>query len=591
MMTDLRDMKRWIVLNYASKLISPLALTVTPIIGHPLLANDSTVVRFNLYDKPSYGGGSYASHERYCAIINKLIIKAITGNDPSYNHRSVGIFTSDNSRILSETLFQCFLCDLYVWIKTGVIDRNEMNIALGTKLIPIIRSQHDEKHRVNLILRAASNIAKLIQNEHPGAASIARRLGRGRVIGYKATIPDMLKSTRDTDKWGLVLPTRVVRKQLKLSSGSLPPGDKWIPQTCATSITGTRILEASRSTPDKILEEVYYRNVGRVGYFSGTVIYTWSVFSDLLARKPLLVIGSGMGAAARVTIDNGCPHVFGLDMRQSLPMKSHRFISYKPPLVLGSEYSERYTQMSESFTTSGDWMEPKVVNAVMNYDAGDSTLLIDIQDSKNRFGLEVLTNVIKVKRSGVIILRSYLATDEHIAACSDLSASGVEFKSYTLESTGISAPVVFVLLRWPDQLLINLHPAGDLSRRPIPLRYTDEANQFERVSAMSDALLNVYLPSASDSPEVIRDQIELLIKESKGDYDSRFAYSQWTRMLRAYTSAVFMCIDPDRQLATLLDWHFAGHVDHQCDEKLHVRVDWSLCYHLASVVSKIQRIS
>lgn len=589
MMTDLRDMKRWKVMSYAAKLISPLCLAVTPQVGHPMLSDDPTVIKFSLYDKPSYAGGEHASHDRFCAIVNKLVVHTLSGNDTAYNHRRIGIFTSDNSRILSETLLQCLLCDLYVWIKTGVIDRALMNIALGNKLIPNIRSLHDEKPRVSMIVRSGINIAALVRAEHPGAAEVAARLGRGRVVGYKSTIEDMMKSTRDLNRWGLHIPSKPARKVLRLDGRNLPTSDDWAPSPAAEVMEGTRVLDVSRSSPDSILSEVYFRNSGRIGYYSGTVLYTWSAFASILSRKSLIVIGSGMGAAARVAIDNGCPHVFGLDLRNSLPMKSHRFRFYKPPMVMGSEYSDRYTQMSESFTTSGDWLNPTVVNAVTFYDAGDSTLLIDVQDNKQRFGLETLRHIIKVKKYGVIMLRAYLAYDEHKALCADLSASGMTFRSYTMEATGSASPVIFILTKWSQQLVMNITPGGSLTRNPVPLEYLDDADQFERSTAFADALLNMYMPSASDTPEQVRERLRMIMSESSGDYDTRYAYSHWTRILRAYTSAVFMCVDRDRQLDTLLQWYFAGFVIHTegLTEPLYVKVDWSLCYHLASSASKI----
>lgn len=590
MMTDLNQLSRWVIMTFASKLISPLASSVTASIGHPLLSFDPMVIRFGLFDQPSYGGSSYSSHERFCAVIQRMVFRALSGTDVKYNHRKIGIFTSENNRVLSETLTQCFLCDMYVWIKKGVLSKAELTIAIGSNLLPALRKQHEETDRVSMIVRAALNLARMLDPHDPGAAEIARRFGRSRVIGYKTTVLDMMKATRDTDKWGLIRYPEVPRRILKSNSSLLPDSDTWCPEPSGPVLSGSRALDASMSTPDNILTEVYYRNLGRVGYYSGTAIFTWSIFGPLLAQYPLIIIGSGMGAAARVALDNGCAHVFGIDLRSSLPMKSHRFRSYKPPLVMGSEYAEVYTQMPESYTTTGDWSDSEIRRLILKYDAGGYTLLIDIQDASHRFGLEVLEDVLMLKRAGVVILRTYLSQTEHRAMCCDLSASGITFKSYTLEASGSVYPVVFVLTDWSSSPVTCLEVKGKLERRPIQIPFNEEPDNFEVAVARADAILNMYMPPTTQNWDDIRVQMAHLIEETHGDYDSRFSYGHWTKLLRAYLSAVFACLPEESRMERLLLWYFSGYADidvEGMDGKLRVIVDWGVCHHLASTVARV----
>jgi len=588
MMTDLRGVTRWVPETYARKLVPMLAMAVTPALGHPLLISDPMVRRYGLYDSPAYGGGRYTAHDRFCGVINRLVDRAFTGTDGAYNHRPMAVFTTDNSRVLSEMLLTCFLTDLYVWRRQGEFTTKQVVGVIGKKLIPNIRAHHHEKDKVATLLRAAGNLARKLNFSHPLVVRTLTNYNGKRVIGYKCTVKDLLKATRNTDEWGLPTAIDPISSSRIKGLMELPDPDNYTLIRYEEAITGSRVLETSRDDPDLVLESVYYRNLRRYGYFGGSAVHTWSLFQPLLSRKPVIVIGSGLGAVARVSLDSGSPFVFGLDLRSSLPLKSHRFRSYKPPLVMDSQYEDRYVQIPESFTTNGDWLTPEVSSATMEYDSGDCTVVVDIQSASHRYGLELLTPICSKKRAGVIIVRLYLTENEQGEIMADMTVSKWTFRSYTIETVAAVKQVIFVITSWSEMIHTAVVPNWQLTRRCVAVPYLEAPTKYHYITAVADAVFNVTTPGTDWSLAEVKDEIEAIVLASLGDYDSRFSYGTWTKYLRAALVIQWCCRSTNTRVALLIEWTHQGWAPIVIGNKEYrVTIDWYFSHHIASYGARI----
>jgi len=589
MMTDLQRVQRWKLQVYSTRLVMELTKAVSPSVGHPLLSRDPLVRQLRLHDCPMYTGSESAVHHKMCAYINGLVLDALCAADRYYNHRSVGIFSSDNSRTLSESILTSLLHDLYLWRIQNILPANVMSQVLGKKLIPAVRAHKEEQDKVDTLIRTISKLGRMTSLSSPIVSNTLVSYQRGRFLGYRTAVEEVLKATRQIDTWGI--PTQVSpssNRRLRLPS-NMPRHRHISYKGCESYMNGYRQLLHSKSDPHDLLANMLHRNRGRCGLMSGSAIHVWSLFSPLLAKRPVIVVGSGHGAVGRVALDAGCPFVYGVDLRSTLPMRSHRFRHYKPPLIMSSRFEDQYYQVPESFTTSGDWTDPRVAESVLSYDQGDSTLVIDIQKGSHRYGLELLSEaVLRRKQHGVILLRMYLSLHESNLIAADLLASGCTFKMYDVWRTADIGQVVILLQKWDP--VLKMAVVADISTTPAPL-YPNldlDVSQEERAMAVSEAVFDVVYVAINQAIGDIEIAIDRLLDSTWGDHDSRFNYTEWTRWLRAKVVVTWLLL-PENHQQTVHDWLENKTVEIITAEGrvAEVSFDWSLAYHLASVAARV----
>jgi len=589
MLTDLSGLQRWKVQAYASRVASELARTVSSLIGHPLLQRDPIVRNMMLYDQPIYHSEMGVIHRRYCGYVTSIAQIALKGEDTQYNHRTIGIFSSDNNRIASESLLTALLIDLYIWRSSRSITPKLLSTLLGTKFIPTIRAHKDEQDKVSTLLRQVARIGAATQLSHPHISHTLALYHKGRVYGYKAAIDDVLKSTRSVDTWGIpVQPPPRDKKRLKLPS-SLPRSREFRMYGHADVVNGVRPLDYMKTPADKLLVSLYLRNKGKLGLMSGNALHTWMLFAAMFRNRPLIVVGTGMGAAARVALDAGCPHVYGIDLRSTIPLRSHRFRFYKPPLVKDSMYDDRYTQLPQTFTTSGDWFDSEVARQVLEYDPGDATIIIDIQSGSHRHGLEVLVPALLRKSSGTIMLRLYLTEHETCLLTADMVASGFVVKVYDLWRTVDIGHVVFVIQSWTSSISYVLTPNYHSVPHVITSTIPQKVEPHERAIALTDAVFGTVYMTSEQTVDQVDHMIDRLLDNAWGDYDSRLSYSEWSKWLHAKVVSTWLLLPEKHRIPHLIRWHrdrettvrtAGGHVST-------VKIDWNLCYHIATVVSRL----
>jgi len=590
-MTDARNYSRWRVGVYASKLVSPLVQTISPHIGHPLLNSDPVIRQFMLHDHPAYAGGYVRAHERLCGIVSNKIKERLYGYHPHYSHRSVALFTSSAGRATSDVLLTCILVDLYLWRLRGDLSEKTVNNLIRKQIIPYIRKTHSENDRVTTLFRMIMNMHAIFLRRHKYTVCEVLdqyRLGR-RVKAYKMTVLDLLKSFRK-----VVFPIDaqiVVYKQPDLRLPTTAPKPRIYTRLEWSSLQpGVRELNDQSRSGLELLREVFLRNRKRYSYAVGTSLYYWMTFAPLIpTSEAVIVIGSGYGSAARVALDLGCPSVAGLDLRTSIPMKAHRFIAYKPLLIRASEHQERYLQMPESYTTSGNWLEESVVARSLLYDTGRSTLIIDIEAGRHRYGLELLIHVFPRKRHGRILMRLFLSHDELIAVSCDLKASGVEFFEFDEGKIETSARL-FLIYKWRSKLLVTGLPRGDTIASPVPLlpASSQDVNLTHRALALSDALLNVVSAGPDQSLADMQEEIDQMIIDSFGNYDSRFSYREWTRYLHARVCVEWIQLTEGQAWDKIVEWAESRTITLRVrGRQLTVKADQPLLRHLASYGSRI----
>lgn len=555
MMTHSIRKDRWRPKVMITKLVEAMAQTVTPMLGHPLMLQDAVVRKYYLYDGPTYLGGTFAAHNRYVSYVSQIAMMCLDGDSPSFSHRSVGIFVSSSTRSSPELMLSCFLSDLYLWEREQTITTDTVRKVIGEGLMPTLRKSKDDDDRLRHLVRSILVTSAAFRRQ--GLISPSKTLqslaSGGRIKSYRVTNKDILKAMRDSHAWGLISYPSKKSVPVIWDTAAIRPRE-FTTLTWSSTVTGYRKLSPNTSGKKERLIQNYQRNLGRTFEASGTSLYFWSAYASLFdPRYPVLVVGTGPGAVARIALDKGCPHVYGLDLRSSVPMKAHRFISYKPPLVMSSEYHSRYTQASETYTTSGNWLESEVARKFLLYDPGPGTLVIDVQQGESRFGTEVLAPAMKWKTAGVIIVRLYLSLEEVTGIMADFKASAIIAHVFDDGSAHV-VPRVFVLSRWSKTLMTTLSSTGTSVSYPVTMADVSchEVNRLHISMTMAEAIFHAVPVLLTDTTESVQSRLEEMIVKSLGEYESRFDYRRWTSLLQAMVVVRWMSTGRDRALGYLL---------------------------------------
>jgi hypothetical protein len=478
------------------------------------------------------------------------------------------------------------MSDMYIFRAQGRLTTEKIKLWLGRGVIPMLRRHHSEDDKVATLFRVIANIEDDCRRKRPEITAVLSRYSKGqRMMGYKITVPDLLKSTRKIDNWGIPVVTEIRQTVLKL------PYDMPLPRsfqyTRLDSQSGIRSLDSSEKTRSHVLTNTFWRNFKRPLLATGSAIYSWAPFAPLFRKSPVIVIGSGHGAVARVALDGGCPWVYGVDLRSSIPLKAHRFRSFKPPLVQSSEYADKYTQLSESYTTSGDWFDPEVSRRILAYDQGDATVVIDIEAGRDRYGLEILLPVIASKTHGLIVIRLFLSKVESDQIAADLYVSGFAFAMYDgYIDTDVSERII-VIARWTRELKVCHFTATSDSLALSTSLFEPEGETTHKYLALGDATFNVVTLCPDQTLGDMKLLIDRVLSESVGDYDSRFSYEQWTRYLRAACVVQWLVLPDSQALTVLLEMEASREAQVMVRDKLHrVEIDWYFCKHIASSGSR-----
>jgi len=245
--------------------------------------------------------------------------------------------------------------------------------------------------------------------------------------------------------------------------------------------------------------------------------------------------------------------------------------------------------MPESFTTSGDWFDDEVCAAALSHDSGQCTLVIDIQKGRHRYGLEILTSMcLKLKRRGLILARFYLTAHEVKQMAADLEVSGFQYRIYDIWASEDIGQVIVLITSWSQSLMMAVVPDVETSPAVHTPNAKVDVSPEELSMAISDAVLNVTYSEAATSIGDAEIAIDRLLDSAWGDHDSRFSYGEWTRWLRAKV-VVSWILDSSSRGAALLQMMERKTYDITTaqNHRATVDVNWDLCYHMATVASRV----
>lgn len=518
----------YLVLRYARVMLSP----ILPLLRHPLLSTDETVVQLGLGDTPSYVGAS---------ISESTLISAIGSRIHSYSRRPgscyhsvpLACFASDTLGAYGHIVLSAVRRASSYLVATNQASSVEASYFVGSSVLAyrknrsqgvevMLETLHLHLSEYSILPPRARMVNEVIRST---AYNIATSQGRFKILKSRLSDEEVVRLYRED----------VITRTTRIERVSFPTVEIY-PLTVAS------IKEIRTATIQDMYVEKWklhlYRNTGVLAPFGSAAYVTWQILGSLLKAPLVLIIGAGLGGAAAVACSSGADYVHGLDLRSDLPNVA-RSDTYVPPLVRISGLSHIYTEVAEAFHTSGDWFDDTVASKVLRRYGPGSVIVVDLSTDRGCTP-DVVKPLVKFSRANRHLVRCVAPSYIHAVLLAYCYAHFPIQSVFQMSSGGglhervyLLGPVRTHYLKVGYMMTVS---SGMLDLTPTDLtpvmRIRPGISTVHLTLNINVAMLTAYLGGAT-GPTVRGSLIAALTMFSDliTTATSRPAYEEWTRTL------------------------------------------------------------
>lgn len=538
----------------ALNLAETLSSTFAHHIGHPLLNSDPLIRQARLYDGLAYYPGSSRPLHKLTALISNTALTKLTESQLSFYVRKTCLFSSEDE----EGVFQVFLSTLtrillYCHRSHG-ITWGEIRSIMGRFILPTMKSDQDEIHKVNALLAICATLRPWLETRNMYLASeFFKKIGDSSVIiGLNLSAKDAMRMTRPLPEELRRVPVKSMRTRVRISK---------LPDTRIVLLDTPTIRTPCGPVPNfthrlsrlNTLASRMGRHCGKRLLFGCSSTAMWAQFGSVFHNRSVIVVGSGQGSAAAAAILTGCTHSFGLDLTEVLPLRPHRFINYKPPAISMQGSHHMYTQVKESYTTSGDWFEAEVADCIcQTYDSGDSAFVIDIELGSKRHGLELVEPLMRNNTLGPVLIRVFWTDQEYNHYLTALNSCGGKAIGFNISEPATIRARIVLITRLPASLTYYYPPSMYCRANDPMIRLPTSTDSSKEI--LSEAIFNLLPVQDCDTTISILTQLIEYRRSLLGIYESRLSYDRWTLLMRAILGLWWSTRDPRKRLDLLMEW-------------------------------------
>lgn len=357
----------YVTFKIGKALIEP----ILRIVVHPEMRDDPTVRRCNLYVTPRYMNKRILE----TTLLGELhrVLEFEHGVHTSSYYRSPVIIFSDTS--LDEQILAILARVkqlLGFTLLEGATSFKECQAALRACSIALNRATTMPRDQglalLTTVFGGLDGVEGIPKLKSPLIRDILRRV----LLGVK---PGKLHVSR----WAAEECLRVWR-QLRPEAITPYPVTLLPPEPV---VAAEMIYTESHSTIPPPTETIHsdktrlLRHLGVVSPWTSIALHSWYGPLRSLSGSTVLILGSGLGAAAYLCFKSGISVVYGHDLLSDLPRIAH-LSSYTPPIVRAYYPRGYYRQTVQSYMTTGDLTEMGILVAVLRDHAIADNILIDL---------------------------------------------------------------------------------------------------------------------------------------------------------------------------------------------------------------------
>lgn len=524
-----RARNRWKLATVLYKLSRSTAMELAPLLSHPIIRRDPYIADLALYQPPEYSQSFDPVKERLMGIMVSHALDLIT-SPLHLRDLVVDLYPQDRMRQGSESVLLLIKAYLYSSVSSGLLSEDQAQDT-SYSLLRAIRGVEDEETRIIIIMASIPGISNILTGVGDVVtSSMMTKLGlRQCIFTHSLSLEDELRGLRVRTVSQVRIDKHVV----------INTPDSWRKLFKRIHSFDRLVTSHPRSyqpewtmSPIEISLWRVYRNMGRIPGAESISQYFWLPATMLLKGKTVLVIGSGYGSVAQCCLLNGVKHVYGLDLRCHMPMREHRYRSYVPPLVLRLKREEDYTQVKESFTTTGDWYDSSVSSAVLRRVRPEAVVL-DLEDNTPSSLLKQVHMLVEAGWGGLVLQRSVQDLQSSHWILSDIQAMTGEVDIMCIDRRGNRLELISKSLLSPaSAVLYGMSPMIDITTL-MPQDFNTRLDQIPGTEYDIHVILTMGFlhPVLNDTTQNLYHQLIEIYQEMKGEYLSRLNYAMWSRLL------------------------------------------------------------
>lgn len=515
--------------NYVVQRVGSLLLgAVGKYLLHPHLADDPVIAGLCIGPTLNYDR-RYSPIRALTAELGRYVRLLFFGSRSIYYTMPVTIFSSEGDgatlsaaiRLLRRRALQAMI--------SSAITKDDASFIVGSTIRRMVRGGHEteaekithfrallltyDQHRRgrDLVSGAASTVA----------ARVALSAEGSRVYGSSLSAEEVIRTYRGE----LSRRAREQRMHREVPC----------PMDAATVSIANYIEPPSRKTKTDLVISRLVETRGRAYSYGSGAFRTWLVLSSLFKDRSVLIVGSGLGAAAAAALLGGSTRVIGHDLRVDFPADVS-MSAYLPPLVRLYTDKKKFEQSELTLATSGDWFTPSVSYRLCNYMSDSYLLVLDIS-STDGFSEEVLKPLVMHSFPGDVLVRIVAHPAIHTNIVGTITQIGVLARCWEWETTQDRLERVYhIRITHPTWPLLR---AGGTVLDPIRLRQPREIFTAVPLAAYLAAPLGGLTGSTIRTSFLsCIDTFKLMLTMRH----SRPTYGEWTDVLHSIIIIEWLCI-------------------------------------------------
>lgn len=553
---------------------SALAKGLYPLLCHPDLQGDSEVLRLGIGPGPRYGSPLHPIR-RLLGELSMRVANFVTNPNSLYYKTETVVFGSEDSsptltaaiRLLRKRALQALAAGLITqddaeFIIGSTIRRMSSSLATDEpskldKFHELLLSYSAYRRGKTLVSAEANRIAVKIAMSEPGSQILATMRGAEEFIRHYRFL------SRSRITLPALRPPRV--------------SAMYSPQSSAYTARGGSLFLSDSQRVIFAFERAW----GSPLAWGSGAAETWLQVSELFKGVDVVIVGSGLGAAAASAGIGGAKTVWGHDLATDFPTDVS-LSEYRPPLVRLLAPKTNYVQTTSTLSTSGDWFNEAVSHSLCNMTSAPHILVVDIS-SKRGGSVEALWPVIRCGFPYQVAFRSTTTLYGHAAILGVLEHCTSSLAVLPVHTVDYAAERVY----W-FTLRGSMAPFVPTPRQ---LRDCRDSPRLTKPRTVKALLAYVLAPLGGATGTTVRLSLITCLSVLSDMMTSSYtkpSYDEWTSILQSAVACEWLLLyTKDEQLMILRQMELTGLYTLASHPTLMIQAPLSLRLHLAKVVSRL----
>jgi len=544
---------RWTPVPFITSLSDAMSRCLGPLIEHPMFQKDPFVVDQIHISPLTYAFSGQTTASRLKAVISQEAVRSMMAADSPVYTRPIVIFQDDEESSTSAAVLRSFKAVLFQGVMTGQITGTQAMTIMKRHVPMALRGESTDSGRLSALYRLTT-----------GLADWARLRGliflmEGMTALYEGKMVRLARTTaKEMVRDARAVPIAETISDLPVTTVAPAPRQHdpvelhWTRADHLMDLSTIFGLNPGQQLDYEIF--TFRRLRGRIRGCESTVGYSYWPVARLASKRVAVVIGCGYGSGAACLLRAGATMVFGSDLVGDLSVSERLRSPRPPPAIQIGRMESRFVRIQTSENNPGDLREFRFRDVIRSHVSTGAQLWIDIpivsvadlqRCLHTLAGLDVGTDVM------IRLLKSQSAISWVV---SSLLEAGIPLEVYP-----IHADLGFceVWVRLTTNRSMTLRPVKvqspiilDGYQTPIGgLRFL-KGGRREVEESIEGPYRGLSTGSVGDGAL----QFQELLKQSVGDLEHRFTFSQWTEVLRVLACRhVILSADPESIVRRILE--------------------------------------